>query len=315
MSAAAETPATEPSPSGRLLGLVRKLIDYGRELAATIRQRTTTDPIFARCRFGTTDLAQIFVCIARGLQLANALEARVLRSAAQLDAGPAPGRNSIRRHGTCCAARCRRGRSGSSRAAHSEADRRRSPSQADRRRHRRYLPRFRDHGEPSAVARRATSDHQARRQPCPPGVGHPRPGISKGCAAHSRIATTQPAVRDTRRYRAALKLSPDDRGVACGAHQGSRAGAVRRPFRAWSVSRPGWSVRRSVRAAFPAVGPGPDGGNCHRPRPCHGCRRQSSLPNADIWNSGKGSAAAESRRPARPPGLRPPCRSAAPSAP
>jgi hypothetical protein len=92
MSAAAETPATEPSPSGRLLGLVRKLIDYGRELAATIRQRTTTDPIFARCRFGTTDLAQIFVCIARGLQLANALEARVLRSAAQLDAGPAPGR-------------------------------------------------------------------------------------------------------------------------------------------------------------------------------------------------------------------------------
>ena len=94
MSAAAETPAptTEPSRSFRLLDLVRKLIDYGRELAATIRQRTAADPIFAKARFGTTDLALLFARIARGLQLANALEARVLRSAAQLDAGPAQGR-------------------------------------------------------------------------------------------------------------------------------------------------------------------------------------------------------------------------------
>ena len=94
MSAAAETPAptTEPSRSARLLDLIRKLIDYGRELAATIRQRTAADPIFAKCCFGTTDLALIFARITRGLHLADALEARVLRSAAQLDAEPAPGR-------------------------------------------------------------------------------------------------------------------------------------------------------------------------------------------------------------------------------
>jgi hypothetical protein len=94
MSAAAEAPdpTTEPSRSFRLLDLVRKLIDYGRELAATIRQRTAADPIFAKARFGTTDLALLFARIARGLQLANALEARVLRSSAQLDAGPAQSR-------------------------------------------------------------------------------------------------------------------------------------------------------------------------------------------------------------------------------
>jgi hypothetical protein len=90
---AAETPAptTVPSRSGRLLGLVRKLIDYARELAATIRQHTAAEPGFARARFGTTDLAAIFASIARGLLRANALEARVLRSAAHIDAERRPG--------------------------------------------------------------------------------------------------------------------------------------------------------------------------------------------------------------------------------
>jgi hypothetical protein len=93
MSAAAQAPPpTQPSRSGRLLGLLRKLIDYGRELTATIRQRTATDPVFAICCFGTTDLAPIFARIARGLLLASALEARVLRRAAQLDAAPKPAR-------------------------------------------------------------------------------------------------------------------------------------------------------------------------------------------------------------------------------
>ncbi len=94
MSAAASTPTptTEPSRSGRLLDLVHKLIDYGRELAGTIRRRTATDPIFAKCCFGTTVLALIFSRISRGLHRANALEARVLRRATHLDAGPAPGR-------------------------------------------------------------------------------------------------------------------------------------------------------------------------------------------------------------------------------
>ena len=34
--------APKPSPAGRLLGLVRQLIDYGRQLATTLR---TTSPV------------------------------------------------------------------------------------------------------------------------------------------------------------------------------------------------------------------------------------------------------------------------------
>jgi hypothetical protein len=74
MSAAAEAPTSttqpnsaagdQPSRSGRLLGPVRKLID----------------------------LELILARIARGLDLATALEARVLHRAAYLDARPAPGR-------------------------------------------------------------------------------------------------------------------------------------------------------------------------------------------------------------------------------
>src|SRR5271166_544007 len=85
-------PDDQPSRSGRLLALVRKLIDYGRELAATVRQRVTSDSGFARSRFGTADLGVIFARIARGLQLAQALEARVLSRAAALDKGPRPRR-------------------------------------------------------------------------------------------------------------------------------------------------------------------------------------------------------------------------------
>src|SRR5271166_1235855 len=93
MSAAeAPTPTTEPSRSGRLLNLVRKLIGYGRELAATICPRTAAEPIFAIVRFGTINLELILARIARGLHLAQALEARVLQRAAHLDARPAPGR-------------------------------------------------------------------------------------------------------------------------------------------------------------------------------------------------------------------------------
>ena len=48
--AAASPPTTQPDPqpsrAGRLLALVRKLIDYGKELVATIRERVVADPIF-----------------------------------------------------------------------------------------------------------------------------------------------------------------------------------------------------------------------------------------------------------------------------
>ena len=88
-TAAAPQPTTQldpqPSRSGRLLAFIRKLIDYGTALAATVRQRVASDPIFARTGFGTADLAVIFARIVHGLHLARALEARVLRRAAWLD--------------------------------------------------------------------------------------------------------------------------------------------------------------------------------------------------------------------------------------
>ena len=85
-----DTPATPdaPSRSARLLGLVRKLIDYGKDLAATIRRRAFTDPQFASTHFGSADAALILASISRGLHRANALEARIARSAARLDAAP-----------------------------------------------------------------------------------------------------------------------------------------------------------------------------------------------------------------------------------
>ena len=90
MSAAANAPdpPTQPSRSASLLGLVRKLIDYGRELAATIRQRVITDPTSVRCCFGTADVALILARICRGLHRADALEARLLSNADRLDAAP-----------------------------------------------------------------------------------------------------------------------------------------------------------------------------------------------------------------------------------
>jgi hypothetical protein len=89
MSAAAPAQSdTKPSRSGRLLALVRKLIDYAQELAETARERVAT--IFAKTNFGNSDLAAIFRRIARGLLLAQALEARVLSRAAALDKGPRP---------------------------------------------------------------------------------------------------------------------------------------------------------------------------------------------------------------------------------
>jgi hypothetical protein len=90
MSAAANAsdPPTQPSRSASLLGLVRRLIDYGKELAATIRQRVSTDPIGVRCGFGTADVALILARISRGLHRANALEARLLHNADRLDAAP-----------------------------------------------------------------------------------------------------------------------------------------------------------------------------------------------------------------------------------
>jgi hypothetical protein len=114
MSAAAAAPGltTQPAPwpastdrrgcLARLLGLVRKLIDHGKQLAAAVGQRSLpNDPAIARCRFGTSDIALILSRITLALHRATALEARLLRSAARPDPKPQPPRAPSRR--TACA--------------------------------------------------------------------------------------------------------------------------------------------------------------------------------------------------------------------
>ena len=74
----AATSAPAPSRTGRLFGLLRKLIDYGKDLAHTLQQRTAATNLFNVARhFGTSDIALILARITRGLLLANALEARL----------------------------------------------------------------------------------------------------------------------------------------------------------------------------------------------------------------------------------------------
>ena len=96
------TPTTEPDPPrattdvpsriGRVLCLVRKLIDYGKNLAVTVQQRASAPgfALFAR-PFGTADLAAILARITNGLRRAAVLEAALIRRAARgRDLTPAP---------------------------------------------------------------------------------------------------------------------------------------------------------------------------------------------------------------------------------
>jgi hypothetical protein len=77
------------SPACRVRDLLRKLIAYGQDLARTLQQRATTATLVTvALHFGTRDVALILARIARGLQLANALEARLLRRPIRPDADP-----------------------------------------------------------------------------------------------------------------------------------------------------------------------------------------------------------------------------------
>ena len=80
----AATSAPTPSRSGRLLALVRALIDYGRQVVATLRDKHPT--------LSAGDITLILARIARGLLLAEALEARITQGAPRLDAEPRPRR-------------------------------------------------------------------------------------------------------------------------------------------------------------------------------------------------------------------------------
>ena len=82
--------ADAPSRTGRLLGLVRALIDYGRQLAATLQQRTAATNLADVTRnFGTIDIGEILARIARGLLRAAALETKLSSRLTRQQAVPA----------------------------------------------------------------------------------------------------------------------------------------------------------------------------------------------------------------------------------
>ena len=105
-AAALATPADAPDPvqdppaegaseriSG-ILGVVRKLVDFGRQLVGVLRQgsnagsdRTALADI--KLRFSTLNVAAILARITRGLELAAALETRLEKWLARTPAAPA----------------------------------------------------------------------------------------------------------------------------------------------------------------------------------------------------------------------------------
>jgi hypothetical protein len=91
MSAATTAPTpTEATRTTRLLGLLRTLIDYGRQLATTLQQRTSATNLADVTRhFGTIDIGEILARIARGLLRAAALETRLSSRLARQPAAPA----------------------------------------------------------------------------------------------------------------------------------------------------------------------------------------------------------------------------------
>ena len=110
MSAAASAPAPTTQPGlwphssdrrgrlARLIGVVRNLIGYGKELAAALQARGLTDrPAGAVACFGTRDIALILSRIAVALLRADALEAKLLRAAARPDPKPAAPRTPSER--------------------------------------------------------------------------------------------------------------------------------------------------------------------------------------------------------------------------
>lgn len=76
---AAEDPVQRDPARGRLLGLVRALIEHGRDLVAMLQSRNPmTPPIPIARRFGCLAVALIINRITRGLMIAAALERRLL---------------------------------------------------------------------------------------------------------------------------------------------------------------------------------------------------------------------------------------------
>jgi hypothetical protein len=89
--------AAAQSGVGRVLSLLRKLIDYGQDLRRTVQERAAAATLFTvTVHFGTRDMALILARITRGLRLAAALEARLVSRPLRPDAGAVPARASAR---------------------------------------------------------------------------------------------------------------------------------------------------------------------------------------------------------------------------
>ena len=80
-----------PSQTAHLLILVRKLIDFGVLLANTLKQGASAATLAHVTRYyGIPDVALIIARITRGLQIAAALEARLISGASPAQLRPAP---------------------------------------------------------------------------------------------------------------------------------------------------------------------------------------------------------------------------------
>jgi hypothetical protein len=104
ITAVAQTPRPDPQPDpagavcaapnrfARALVLVRKLIDYGVQLASTLTHRTAATDLFAVTRsFSTDDIAEILARIARALHLATSVEDKLIIDAARPERQPPAG--------------------------------------------------------------------------------------------------------------------------------------------------------------------------------------------------------------------------------
>jgi hypothetical protein len=73
-----------PVAVGRVLGLVRKLIEYGKDLASALHRRAAIPGFAGFARpFGEADVTIILARVTNGLRLAAALEARLCQRAAR----------------------------------------------------------------------------------------------------------------------------------------------------------------------------------------------------------------------------------------
>jgi hypothetical protein len=89
--------AQKPSRAGRLLNVLRKLIGYGKEVAAALQKRVSPCPcsyhlVTVTRNFGTADIGLILASITRALLRATALEARLVSRGDRPDDAPVTAR-------------------------------------------------------------------------------------------------------------------------------------------------------------------------------------------------------------------------------